>query len=762
LLVGTAAYAYVRKDLPAVEEFGRDPLPLATQIYARDGTTLLFEFAEERREATRLEEVPRSIIDATIAAEDKSFWTNPGVDLGGIARAAVRNILQRDGDERPQGASTITQQLVKQRLVGSELSLTRKVKEAILAVEVSRHYSKEQVLELYLNQIYYGNRAYGLKAAARAYFGTTDLSTLTLAQSALLAGLPQAPSILDPSKPENQERAKDRRSYVLAQMVETGAITEEDRSRAEAEPIALKAAPPTNIRAPHFVFRVKDELARIVGGEAQVMRGGYRVVTTLDWPKQEEAERQVARWVQELRARNVGNAALVSIDPRTGEVLAYVGSVDYRSDDAKAQGKFDVAGFGERQPGSAFKLFTYLTALQRGATPATVVVDARTDFSGYRPENADLEYHGPLTMRQAIRESRNVPAVKFLQHYAGIEETIKTAQALGLTANFERANAGLSLTLGSVPVTLVEMTGAFGAVATLGERIPPRLIAEIRDPNGNVVPVGEPRKERVLSPEVAWLMTDMLKDTTDPSRSHVFGSWTNIGRPAALKTGTTDDLKDVYSVGYTPQLVTGVWMGNSDGSAMNAQGFFSAMGPGQLWRDYMKTVLTNVPVEDWPRPAGIVAADVVVAPGALGGYGSGLLPSRATPWSSTELFVRGSAPNRPDDWFEEPCSAAATAGARPRGAVMVVKEAGPEGWRRDRETWVREAMAGRHNYGRFPWSSMLSRGEPCPTPSPTPSPTASPVPSPTPAPTPTPRMTPTATPTRTPPPTPRGTGTPRP
>lgn len=415
-----SAYAYFARDLPPVEDFARDQLPLPTQVFARDGRTLLYEFVEERRELVTLAEVPQTLVDATVSAEDNSFWTNPGVDVVAIVRAGLR-YLAPGGGKNPQGASTITQQLVKQRLVGNEVSLDRKVKEAILAVAVTERYSKEAILALYLNEIFYGNQAYGVKAAAHAYFRLDDLGQLTLAQAALLAGLPQSPTLLDPSKGENLGRALARRQYVLEQMRQNGYIDDEEYRRANAEPIAVKTMPPASIRAPHFLFRVKEALAKILGSEGAIERGGYTVITTLDWAKQQEAEKQVKAWVDQLHAKNVFNAALVSIDPKTGEVLAYVGSVDYgNTSDPRVQGEFDAAGIGERQAGSAFKVFNYATALQRGATPATVVVDARTDFGGgYRPENADLQYHGPLTMRQAIRESRNVPAVKFLQQYSG-------------------------------------------------------------------------------------------------------------------------------------------------------------------------------------------------------------------------------------------------------------------------------------------------------------------------------------------------------
>ncbi|HYY53906.1 MAG TPA: transglycosylase domain-containing protein, partial [Candidatus Dormibacteraeota bacterium] len=350
------AYAYFAQDLPAAADFSKDPLPLSTKVYARDGTTLLYEFAEERREPVRYDELPQTLIDATISAEDKTFWTNPGVDISGIARAVFYDLFRR-GDARPQGASTLTQQLVKLRLVGDEVSIDRKIKEALLAIEVTRTYSKKEILELYFNQIYYGSQAYGVKAAALAYFGTSDLAKLTLAQQALLAGLPQAPSQLDPTKEGNLSRALERRSYVLDQMAENGYITEDQADAARNEPIKITGRPLIDIRAPHFVFRVKDQLVQILGDESAISRGGYTIITSLDFSKQQEAEKQVKAWVDELHKHLVYNASLVTIDPKTGEVLAYVGSVDYyNTSDPRVRGQFDAAGLGERQPGSSFKV----------------------------------------------------------------------------------------------------------------------------------------------------------------------------------------------------------------------------------------------------------------------------------------------------------------------------------------------------------------------------------------------------------------------
>src|SRR6266513_3083006 len=536
LLIGAgASLAFFTGDLPSPQDLAKDPLAQSTKVYDRTGTQLLYQFSEENREVVSYDEIPQVLIDATVAAEDKSFWTNPGVDVVGIVRAIFSDVTGRGSGQG--GASTITQQLVKRRIVGDEVSLKRKIREAILAVEVTNTYSKQQILELYFNQIYYGNQAYGVKAAAQTYFGKSDLSKLTLAEAALLAGLPQAPSVLDPTQAENLDRAKDRRAYVLGQMVDIGAVTQAQADAADKEGITVAGPQSTTIEAPHFVFQVRNQLAAILGGnEAAVTRGGYKVTTTLDMRLQQSAEQQVKDAVERLHRSNVWNAALVSLDTRTGEVLAYVGSVDYYNrDDPRVQGQFDVAGIGVRQPGSSFKMFNYLTALKKGATAATVVVDARTDFDGkasptamspsacgYCPENADLQYHGPITMRQAIRESRNVPAVRFLAEYSGVEDTIQTAHDMGITTDIDPAKVGLSLTLGAKEVHLVDMASAYGVLANMGVRLTPTSILKVEDSHGKVIwEHKDYEQKRALDPGIAWIMTDILKDTTNPSRNFI-------------------------------------------------------------------------------------------------------------------------------------------------------------------------------------------------------------------------------------------------
>src|ERR671937_2220754 len=364
-----ATFGYFASDLPSASDLATVPVPLTTHIYDRSGEHLLYTLSDERRDLISIDAVPKRMQDATIAIEDKTFWTNPGVDVGGIIRAIQVN--SASGRIR-QGGSTITQQLIKTRLLGDDPTIARKIKEALLALEATRTFTKSQILEMYFNQIYYGNQAYGLKAAAATYFGVTDLNELTLGQMALLAGLPQAPSDYDPI--QNLDGAKARRAQVLDAMVDNGYATQAEADAAKNEQIVVKAAT-TSLYAPHFTFRVREQLLQVLGEKA-AYRGGYNVYTSLDWNMQQLAEKEVRDHVDALKASNVNNAALVTMDPTTGEVLAYVGSYDYYKHTPQVQGDYDHAGIAFRQPGSTFKLFTYLTGmLKANMTAATPLWD---------------------------------------------------------------------------------------------------------------------------------------------------------------------------------------------------------------------------------------------------------------------------------------------------------------------------------------------------------------------------------------------------
>src|SRR2546426_161569 len=400
--LGTAVAAtvgYFAADLPAAHDLATVPIPLSTFIYDRTGEHLLYTLEDERRELVELGQVPDKMQQATISIEDKTFWSNPGIDVGGIVRAMQANSAA--GTIR-QGGSTITQQLIKTRLLGDEPTVTRKIKEAILAIEATRTFSKKEILEMYFDQIYYGNQSYGIKAAAKTYFGISDLNRLSLGQMALLAGLPQAPSEYDPI--QNMAAAKARRQIVLDAMVENGYVTPAEAEAAATEPIKVNPAS-TSLYAPHFTFRAREQLINLLGEKA-AYRGGYRVYTSLDWNMQQLAEKEVRDHVNGLKPYNVHNAALITMDPTTGEILAYVGSYDYYMHTPQVQGDYDHAGIAFRQPGSTFKLFTYLTGMQKaGMTASTQLYDIQFNMpdgtgKSYSPKDATKEQHGPVTIRQ--------------------------------------------------------------------------------------------------------------------------------------------------------------------------------------------------------------------------------------------------------------------------------------------------------------------------------------------------------------------------
>ncbi|RLC75014.1 MAG: penicillin-binding protein, partial [Chloroflexi bacterium] len=483
---GTMAYAYVASRLPSPDELYARAIPFAsTKIYDRNGN-LLYEVIPPqggRRTIVPLNRISPYVIMATIATEDARFYEHPGVDPIGILRALWQDIRAR---EMVSGASTIPQQLVRNVLLPpeekSQRTLKRKIKEAILAAEITRRYSKDAILELYLNEIYYGHLAYGIEAAAETYFGK-HAAELTLAEAALLAGLPQAPARYDPFV--NFQAAKARQADVLRLMVEAGYITPQQAQQAYQEELHL-ASPKVGMKAPHFVMYVRQLLEQRYGTDV-LYRGGLRVYTTLDLHLQEIAERVAREQIERLKDKHVTNAALVAIRPQTGEILAMLGSVDFYNEEI--DGQVNVA-LALRQPGSAIKPITYLAAFEKGWTPATLIWDVPTEFPDvpgrtYRPTNYDGRFHGPVTVRVALGSSYNVPAVKALQ-FVGIPAFLEMARRLGITT-LNRPDYGLSLTLGGGEVTLLELTGAYAVLANGGKRVPPVAILRIEDAAGRVI-----------------------------------------------------------------------------------------------------------------------------------------------------------------------------------------------------------------------------------------------------------------------------------
>ena len=648
VIAGVAAYRHYSQDLPSVELLGSHRPFETTRLYARDGTTVLYEIFDPQvgqRTVIPFEDLPNHLKQATIAIEDANFYTNPGVNITSIARAAWANATNQP--EGQGGASTITQQLVRNVLFApeerNERTIRRKVREAILAYRISEHYSKDQILWLYLNEIPYGNNAYGIEAAAQAYFGLSARE-LSLPQAALLAGLPQAPSRLDPLT--NPEAAKERQRQVLNAMVRHGMISQTEALAAWETPLSVKSAR-VDLQAPHFVFYVRSLLEARYGNE-RLYRGGLRVITTLDPHWQDVAQQKVEQRISEIRDQNATNGAVVMLDPQTNQVLAMVGSVDYN--DAAIDGNVNVA-LAERQPGSTLKPFVYATTMMQGWTAATVLWDVPTEYALaggeiYAPQNYDRAFHGPVSMRTALANSFNIPALKALE-YVGIDRFLQQLHAMGISTLNDRPRYGLSLALGGGEVKLLDLTAAYSVFANKGMYRPPTSILRVENTRGEVLETwNEVEPVQVLGANgagIAYLISNILSDNS--AREWMFGSENALelsdNRPAAVKTGTTDDDRDSWAVGYTPQVVVGVWVGNSDNSPMQAVP--GSFGAAVIWQRIMEAYHQDLPPTPFERPATIIDHDVCVL--------SGKNPTPACPQVASELFIEGTQPQTPDTMF---------------------------------------------------------------------------------------------------------------
>jgi len=628
-------------DLPSPESLATGAVRPSTIIYDRYGR-VLYEIMDPnvgRHQPTPLEDVPVHLRQATIATEDASFYSNPGVDVRAIIRAVWINLR---GGEVLSGGSTITQQLARNLLLSpterGQRTLTRKLRESILAYRLARAFSKDHILELYLNQTCYGNLAYGVEAAARGYFGKS-VRDLDLAECALLAGLPQAPSIYNPL---TDPQAAGTRQGIVLDLMEKNGYVNAGQAKAAAEEELSFAAAPFPIRAPHFVMYVWEILRRDFGEEA-LYRQGLRVYTTLDIDLQERARDIARHHLEQLSvprqggpSHNVANAALTALDPDTGDILVMLGSPDYF--DAAIDGAVNVC-LMPRQPGSAIKPLTYAAAFGAGYTPATMVLDVPTTFTTreghpYVPINYDLAFHGPVLLREALGSSLNVVAVKVLERI-GVRELISLAHELGITTLQDTSHYGLALTLGGGEVRLVELTAAYATLANGGLRVEPRTILRVENVSGQVLWTQQPvEKQRVLDQRVAYLVTDILAD--DSARIPAFGedSPLALSRPAAAKTGTTTDWRDNWTVGYTPQLVSGVWVGNADNSPMVSVSGIHGAAP--MWHQFMEEALKGEPVRTFTRPPGLVSAEICAD--------SGMLPGPHCPHRRREWFIAGSEP----------------------------------------------------------------------------------------------------------------------
>ena len=569
-----------------------------TRIFDRNGELLWEIFGDGRRTYVGLDQIPLYFQQATIAVEDDTFYQNEGADLPSLAAALLYN--WRNPDSRPVGGSTITQQIVRHIAFDYEertaVSYNRKAKEIILAWIMTREYSKDQILEMYLNEIYYGNLSYGVEAAAQAYFGKT-VSNLSLAEAALLAGLPQAPAELDPLN--NFEAAKERQWIVLNLMASEGFINESEVTAIYQEPLIF-ADQAVSLSAPHFATYVRRQLELQYGGE-ELANSGLQVTTSLDMSMQQTAEALVQKHVSSLKdAHNLHNASLVALKPGTGEVLAMVGSVDYH--DESIDGNVNVA-ISLQQPGSAIKPITYAAAMlpdQSGTPqwqPGDIVWDVETEYAQvngetYVPVNYDNRYHGPIRLRSALANSYNVPAILLLQDI-GVPRFLEMAQRMGITSLGTDASLyGLSLTLGAGEVTPLELTAAYGTFANQGQKVSPITILKIEKSDGELLYEYQPTvSEEVVDPKIAYLISDILAD--DVARVPAMGRDNPLDLPftAAAKTGTTNDFRDNWTVGYTPGIVVGVWAGNTDNEPMvNVSGL---TGAAPLWHEFMQTVYND-------------------------------------------------------------------------------------------------------------------------------------------------------------------------
>jgi penicillin-binding protein 1C len=629
-----AAFFVISRDLPTNEQIVNRQIDQSTKIYDRTGETLLWEIGgNQKRTILPFDEIPRSIKDATIAIEDERFYQEAALDWRGIVRALVANLRHRGV---VQGGSTITQQLARNAFLAPDRTFVgkfvRKFKEFVLAVRLNRFYSKDEILGLYLNEIPYGSTLYGIEAASQGYFAKTA-KELTLGESATLAALVKAPTYYSPWGNHRKELLA-RQQLVLKKMRELRMISEEEERRARETPLKFEAQS-KGIQAPHFAIAVQDYLVKKYG-EDMVRKGGLRIVTTLDWELQQLAEKAVAEGAARNEKLYGGkNAALVAQDPKTGQVLAMVGSRDYF--DIENEGNFNVATDGFRQPGSALKPFVYLAAFEKGYAPQTLLFDVPTEFTSgdprcpaipdldkelpscFHPENFDQQFRGPVTLRTALAQSINVPAVKTL-YLVGLRRAIETANKFGLVTLNDPDRYGLSLVLGGGEVRLIDLVGAYATLSQEGVRHNQALVLEVKDAEGKTLERFEDAPSQVVDASYPRLINDILADRQE--RAGLFqGSLSLTTLPdyqVALKTGTSNDYRDAWVVGYTPFLATGIWAGNNDNTPMHRQGG-SILAAVPIWHAFMSEAVKkyqpeffaqpDAPVPDKPLISGLLPAD---------------------------------------------------------------------------------------------------------------------------------------------------------
>lgn len=696
--------------VPSPEDLQNRTIAQSTKIYDRNGELLYDIFQNQNRTPVKLEEVPEVVKKSTIAIEDKDFYKHRGFSPFGIGRALFEFVVHR----KVQGGSTLTQQLVKNALLSSERSVIRKIKELILAIQVERVYSKDQILEMYLNEIPYGGTAYGIEAAANLYFGK-GAKDLDLAEASLLAGLPQRPSVYSPYG-THPELAKARQEAVLRRMVEDGYVTGEQAEVAKKETLTYRTAQnEAGFKAPHFVLYVKQKLIEQYGDKL-VEQGGLRVTTTLDYKLQEEAQKIVKGEIERLKGFQVGNSAAVVLNPKNGQILSMIGSKDYfgkSEPEGCSEGKTCIfepnvnVALGLRQPGSATKPITYSVGLQKGYTASYTIMDVKTDFPGgadrpvYTPTNYDGQFHGPVQVRFTLGNSYNIPAVKMLA-LSGVKNVLDLGFRMGLSSwepIEENVNSvGLSLTLGGREVRLLDLTSAFGVLANQGKRQEPISILKVTDSkNKDLFEYHESDGVRVLDEGIAFIISNILSD--NGARSAAFGasSILNIpGKTVSVKTGTTDQKRDNWTIGYNPEVVVGVWVGNNDNSVMNPAIASGVTGASPIWQKIMITALKGKPNETPKQPDHVVQVDV---DSLMGGKPKDGMPSRK------EFFLKGAEPSNVSGAYQRqkvcksnPHRLANDGEDSEEKDVIVLKEEDPTGadkWQAGIDAWVLTAADSR-------------------------------------------------------------------
>jgi membrane peptidoglycan carboxypeptidase len=760
LVITTSVLTVMSEDLPEPAALADLDFAQPTVLYDRAGSVELGRFQAERRTVVDFDQVPRLVLDATTTAEDRTFWDNVGVDMQAVIAALAENAA--GGRER--GASTITQQLVRARLLPEDVvapgsdRYVRKVKEILQSMRLTDTFPGEEgkrtIITAYLNEIFYGHDAYGVAAAADVYFGV-PLDELTVAQAALLAALPQSPTTLDPYRyaAEDEEGrlvvpdsapAVVRRDWILRSLADGARWTRLSRAEVQAaldEPVVLAGEPSDRLRAGHLTWQVRRQLQAILP-DADLTRDGYTVITTLDWRAQRLAERWLStaaiaptlkrermeamldaakigaadrRWVRALRGKDLHNGALVAIDYRTGDVLAYAGSAGYARNDLESRQfspKFDAAGDGARQPGSAFKPILYAAAFEaQRLTPGSLLLDITTEFDAaqeWAPRDADRLDRGPVRVRQALQYSLNVPAIRALQR-VGSERVADTAAAMGVSFAGGREaflQAGLAGALGTVEVTPLDMTTAFATLGNGGVTVAPRMILEVRGPDGRIVwKAPEPATERAVSAQTAYLVTDILAGNTDPRQNPIWSEKLLIRdgdgdrRPAAVKTGTTNDARDLSTYGYLPPqpdggpgLAVGIWLGNSDHSMPKTrEPATSLTAAAPLWRAFVRDLTKDWAITDFKRPKDVVEVRIDAF--------SGGRPGAWTRATVEEWFTKGTQPGARDAVDKDGLLYRIVCGSWRVDPVKA--ELGPERWRADVEDWLRRARRGTGVTGQY-------------------------------------------------------------